>query len=115
MIVKNEAPVILRCINSLRSIIDHWVIVDTGSTDGTQEIVRASLAAIPGCLIERPWIDFAYNRTEALDLARSHGDYTLVIDADDELIIPAGFIMPNLDAPGYTFEIHDTTTRYSRV
>ena len=39
MIVKNEAPVIRRCLDSVRSLIDYWVIVDTGSTDGTQDIV----------------------------------------------------------------------------
>jgi len=37
MIVKNEAQVIRRCIDSVRRFISYWVIVDTGSTDGTQE------------------------------------------------------------------------------
>ncbi|WP_244536798.1 glycosyltransferase [Methylobacterium brachiatum] len=115
MIVKNEAPVIRRCLDSVKPVIDHWIIVDTGSTDGTQDIIRAAMADIPGTLVERPWVDFAYNRTEALDLARPHGDYTLVIDADDELLIPAGFVMPNLDAPGYSVQIHDITTRYPRT
>ncbi|WP_244471515.1 glycosyltransferase [Methylobacterium sp. ARG-1] len=121
MIVKNEAAVIRRCLDSVRPVIDHWIIVDTGSTDGTQDIIRAAMADMPGTLVERPWVDFAYNRTEALDLARPHGDYTLVIDADDVLISPdtelavaAGFVMPDLDAPGYNFQIHDLTTRYHR-
>jgi hypothetical protein len=30
MIVKNEADVIRRCLDSVRPIIDRWVIVDTG-------------------------------------------------------------------------------------
>ena len=32
MIVKNERPVIERCLNSVKEKIDYWVIVDTGST-----------------------------------------------------------------------------------
>ena len=70
MIVKNEAAVIRRCLDSVLPIIDHWVIVDTGSTDGTQDIIRAHLKDLPGELHERPWRDFAYNRSEALELAR---------------------------------------------
>ena len=77
MIVKNEAHVIQRCIDSVRPIIDHWVIVDTGSTDGTEEVVRTALADLPGTFVKRPWVDFAFNRTEALTLARPHGHYSL--------------------------------------
>ncbi|MCJ2050481.1 glycosyltransferase, partial [Methylobacterium sp. J-070] len=51
MIVKNEAHVIRRCLESVRPIIDHWVIVDTGSTDGTEEVIRAALADVPGTLV----------------------------------------------------------------
>ena len=40
MIVKNEAGVIKRCLDSVRAIINTWVIVDTGSDDGTPEIIR---------------------------------------------------------------------------
>ena len=32
MIVKNEAHVIRRCLDSVRPFVSHWVIVDTGST-----------------------------------------------------------------------------------
>ncbi len=82
MIVKNERLVIERCLDSLKSIIDYWVIVDTGSTDGTQEIIRSFMADIPGELHERPWVDFGHNRSEALKLARDKANYCLTIDAD---------------------------------
>jgi glycosyltransferase involved in cell wall biosynthesis len=114
MIVKNEAPIIRRCLDSVRPITDHWIIVDTGSTDGTQEVIRAALADIPGTLVERPWVDFAFNRTEALELARAQADYSLIIDADDELIIPDDFVMPKLTAAGYTFTIFDGPVQYTR-
>lgn len=67
MIVKNEAPVIARCLASVRPLIDYWLIVDTGSTDGTQDLVREILHDVPGMLYERRWHDFATNRNEALD------------------------------------------------
>ncbi len=100
MIVKDEAPVIRRCLGSVRPLMDAWLVVDTGSTDGTQAIARETLADLPGALVEGPWVDFAHNRSEALALARPRADYTFVIDADDELLIPPGFVLPSLDADG---------------
>lgn len=115
MIVKNEAHVICRCLDSVRPFIDHWIIVDTGSTDGTQDVIRAAMADRPGRLVERPWVDFAFNRTEALKLARPHADYTLIIDADDALIVPDGFVLPRLSDAGYMFTIVDGKTEYFRI
>ena len=54
MIVKNKVSVIARCLVSVRPIIDYWVIVDTGSTDGSQETVRTLMRDLPGELHERP-------------------------------------------------------------
>jgi glycosyltransferase involved in cell wall biosynthesis len=115
MIVKNEAPVIRRCIDSVRPIIDHWVIVDTGSTDGTQDIIREHLSDLPGELHERPWRDFAHNRSEALELARGKSDYTLIIDADDALEIERDRALPALTADSYPIEIRDTSIVYQRT
>jgi glycosyltransferase involved in cell wall biosynthesis len=105
MIVKNEAPVIRRCLDSVRPIMDYWVIVDTGSTDGTQDVIRENFGDLPGELIERPWVDFAHNRSEALILARGRADYLLVIDADETLEITEGFEMPLLSADSYDIEV----------
>ncbi|MBK8994706.1 MAG: glycosyltransferase [Myxococcales bacterium] len=101
MIVKNEARVLKRCLDSVRPFVQSWVIVDTGSTDGTQELVRRLLADLPGELHERPWRDFGHNRSEALELARGRADYTLIIDADEILIPDPGFRMPELTADEY--------------
>lgn len=87
MIVKNEAHVLRELFDTLHTSINHWVIVDTGSTDGTQELIRTYFAAkdLPGELHERPWRDFGHNRSEALRLADGKADYIWVIDADDKL------------------------------
>lgn len=107
MIVRNEAAVIGRCLASVRPWIGAWAIVDTGSTDGTQELVRSLMADLPGALIERPWVDFATNRNQALDLAAGFGDYALIIDADEILEFDADAQFPaRLDAPGYYLGQH---------
>ena len=114
MIVKNEAPVIARCLASVKPWIDHWVIVDTGSTDGTQDIVREFMQGVPGTLHERPWKNFAHNRNEALELARPYGGYLLFIDADEQLRAPEGFAWPRLTADGYTLTCRMDGWEYQR-
>ncbi len=101
MIVKNESHVIQRCLASVKELIDYWVIVDTGSSDGTQRIIEESLKGIPGELHERPWVNFGFNRNEALELARNKADYLLFIDADDKLTFSKDFVMPCLDKDCY--------------
>jgi glycosyltransferase involved in cell wall biosynthesis len=89
MIVKNESKVIKRCIDSVKDYINYWVIVDTGSTDVTQEIIKNVMGEynIPGELHERPWVDFGHNRSESLQYSKGKADYRLVIDADDVLVV----------------------------
>lgn len=108
MIVKNEAHVIRRCLDSVRPLVDRWLIVDTGSTDGTQDVVRAHLAGLPGELVERPWVGFGPNRTEALQLAAPHADFLFTMDADDVMTFAEGWQRPGLEADAYEVEIrHD--------
>ncbi len=102
MIVRDESKVIQRCLDSLKSFIDYWVIVDTGSTDGTQALVEEALQGVPGELHELPWVDFSYCRNQALDLAKGKGDFLLFIDAD-EIFVPdeSGFTWPLFDKHCY--------------
>ena len=85
MIVKNETHIIKECLDSIYKYVDYWVIVDTGSTDGTQELIKNYFAekGIPGELHERPWVGFGDNRTEALQLCDGKADWAWMIDADD--------------------------------
>ncbi|WP_395027842.1 glycosyltransferase family 2 protein [Comamonas odontotermitis] len=114
MIVKNETPVIERCLASVRPWIDYWVIVDTGSIDGTQALVHKAMEGVPGELHERPWKDFGHNRNEALQLARPQADYLLFIDADEQLTVPAGFTWPRLTADGYYLTCRMDGLEYQR-
>lgn len=115
MIVKNEAPVIRRCLASVMPFIDRWCIVDTGSTDYTQTIVCEFMAYMPGSFHERPWVNFGHNRTEAMKLAQEHEtDFTFVIDADETLDIPEGFERPFLDRDSYMLTARYGGSRYQR-
>jgi hypothetical protein len=85
MIVKNESKIIKETLEAAKAIIDYWVIIDTGSTDDTKEIIKDILKDIPGELIERPWKNFGYNRTELATLTKDKGDFSLILDADHVL------------------------------
>ncbi|MBU3686431.1 MAG: glycosyltransferase [Mycobacterium sp.] len=102
MIVRNEAHVVHEVLDCVAPYISSWVIVDTGSEDGTQDIIREHMAklGIPGELHERPWKNFGHNRSEALDLAAGHADYIWVIDADDLVVGKPDF--SQLSADSYT-------------
>ena len=115
MIVKNERPVIERCLASVKPYIDSWVIVDTGSTDGTQEAIRNYLSDIPGELYERPWVNFAHNRNEAMQLAGKRGDYLLFIDADETLEVQADFTPQKLDTEMFLIHNREKVHAFLRV
>ena len=87
MIVKDEAHCIHTSLNTIYKYIDYYVIVDTGSTDHTQDVIKEffDCHGIPGEIHDVPWKNFGWNRTEACKLAKGKGDYTWVIDADDEI------------------------------
>ncbi len=98
MIVKDEAHIIERCLASVKPHITRWCIVDTGSTDGTQDVIRRYLADIPGNLHELPWKEFDGSRNDSLDLARKECNeegWLLLIDADETLLDGGAIEIPN--------------------
>lgn len=86
MIVKNEAHNIEQTLASFRSVIDRWTILDTGSTDGTQDVIRRELAGIPGELHEEPFVDFSTSRNRALELHGTSTVFAVMPDSDDYLV-----------------------------
>jgi glycosyltransferase involved in cell wall biosynthesis len=97
MIVKNEAHVIERCLNSALPMLDFVRVVDTGSTDDTVHIIRKwCMDNGINCMVrlsERDnseGFDFAANRNDALAFAREcEATHLLLIDADEVLHINA--------------------------
>jgi glycosyltransferase involved in cell wall biosynthesis len=90
MIVKNEADRILRCLESLADVVDCYVIVDTGSTDNTVELIEqwARGNDIPGQVIAGKFRNFAQARNVAIGHALDYSDdwtHLLFVDADMEL------------------------------
>jgi GR25 family glycosyltransferase involved in LPS biosynthesis len=94
MIVKNESHIIKETLGCVYKYIDYWVICDTGSTDGTQQIIKDFFEekGIPGELHQHEWKNFGHNRSLAFGCAYNKTDYVWVIDADDlvvgEIIFP---------------------------
>lgn len=115
MIVKNESKIITRCLASVKPIIDYWVIVDTGSSDGTQKIIQEFLKDIPGELHEREWKNFAYNRNQVLDLSKGKAEYILLMDADEILEFSSEFNNFPLQMDSYSCIIHDAGSQYDRT
>jgi len=109
MIVKDESAVIERCLRSVRPLVDTWVICDTGSTDGTPELIHSLLTDLPGQLHHRPWQDFGHNRSELMELAQGAADYLLLLDADMTVRITSH--LPELTADAYLVR-HDGPLGY---
>lgn len=81
MIVKNERIHLERCLRSVKGLVDDIVVVDTGSTDGTQEIALQAGARF----FHFTWVDdFSRARNHALEQARA--PWILILDADEMLL-----------------------------
>ncbi len=104
LITRDESKNLVKCLDSLKGIVDEIVVVDTGSKDDTVKIAK-KYGAILGTF---EWInDFSAARNHALSLAT--GEWALWIDADEQLDptcateFPKGIVRPHIG--GYSIEI----------
>ena len=86
-IVKDESHIVKECLESMLPFIDRYDITDTGSTDGTPEIIKDFMDEhdVPGEIYLSDWKGFGKSRTEALRNCDGKADYAWMIDADDRV------------------------------
>jgi len=80
MIVKNAGPILEKVLIDNLPIIDRWCILDTGSTDGTQEVIKRVLKNKKGILHEEPFVNFKVSRNRCLELAGKSCKYKIMLD-----------------------------------
>jgi len=78
MIARDEEAVIEKALCSVDGIVDEIVVVDTGSTDRTVEIVKEFGAKV----IETKWKG-DFSKAKNLAIEHATGDYILFMDADE--------------------------------
>jgi glycosyltransferase involved in cell wall biosynthesis len=136
MIVKNEADVIYRCLTLSAIFSDVICVVDTGSMDQTVselwrwardsgwDVITRKDPVTPKCLIYSSFLeaseqdetgdwklwDFAKARNAFIDILDPIVDRIFWMDADDQILDPAGVrtLDPTIDA--YTFRIVNSRT-----
>ncbi|WP_377324665.1 glycosyltransferase [Pimelobacter simplex] len=122
MIVRDEAAIIERCLAAAAPWIDAYAIHDTGSTDGTVEIIRSFFErhGVPGQVTHGRFDDFAQARNDSLAAARETAaaydvDHLLLCDADMELVVEDAGFREGLAADAYLVDQQDGVLRYANV
>jgi glycosyltransferase involved in cell wall biosynthesis len=124
-IVKDEAHVIERMLNSIKTIVDGICIVDTGSTDNTIDIINkwGEDNGVETYVFERPFDNFENSRNESFEKAREmflgkkddkNTYYNFWLDADEQLEIDPKFNKQKLDKDLYMFNTYINTMKYTR-
>jgi glycosyltransferase involved in cell wall biosynthesis len=124
-ICKDESPVIENMLESAKDIVDLIVVNDTGSTDGTQQIIKnfGEKYGIPTYVFERPFDDFENSRNHAMQKLRDvvaelnwnpdqvHGFW---FDCDETLVIDSKFNKSQFTKDLYMINTYIGQMKYTR-
>ena len=124
-ICKDESPVIEKMLESAKGIVDLIVVNDTGSTDGTQQIIKnfGEKYGIPTYVFERPFDDFENSRNHAMQKLREtvkelnwnpdqvHGFW---FDCDETLVIDPKFSKSQFTKDLYMINTYIGNMKYTR-
>lgn len=121
MIVKNSGDNIIPMLNSVKNFIDHWTILDTGSTDNTMTNIEKTMQNIPGNLYDGtklysdPFVDCSTARNRALELAGDRCTFALILNDTDNLLDDPKPILLSENSPkdGYYITICDDDKTYT--
>ncbi|MBW2971266.1 tetratricopeptide repeat protein [Candidatus Woesearchaeota archaeon] len=80
MITKDEEKFLPRCLDSVKSLVDEIIVVDTGSKDKTIEIARSYGAKV----FKHKWKSH-FSEARNISLEHATGDWILVLDADETI------------------------------
>jgi len=81
MIVRDEAEVLGRCLDSLGDVIDEIIVVDTGSQDDTKNIAKSFKAIV----YDYEWEE-NFSKARNYSFSKATMDYIFWLDADDVLL-----------------------------
>ncbi len=92
-IVKNEEKAMPGFMKTIKGIVDELIIVDTGSSDNTLEVVRqfSKQYKINTAIFDYKYTGtFHYPRAKNFSISKANSDYIFILDADERLSL--GFI-----------------------
>jgi glycosyltransferase involved in cell wall biosynthesis len=124
-IVKDEAHCILGMLEAALQISDAIVIADTGSTDGTQQIIKnfGEKHGIPTYVFERPFDDFEKSRNFGMEKARDvvnelgwnpNDCWTWWCDADEKIIVESNFNKSQFNKDLFMINTYIGAMKYTR-
>lgn len=117
MIIKNGGDTLKRVLEENKQYIDRWTILDTGSTDGTQNVISEVMRNKKGKMYERTFDNFRDSRNLCLDLSSKMCKFTIMLD--DTYVIKNNLlnflkeINDDIYADSYSFIINSDDVEYS--